>query len=222
MRKTIWALLASAALVTTALLAPAPSVTASDDTISVPPGQTVTFYPNGTHSLGRTALTSVSTEYRAKACNVDIGWWSTDGAGRSLWRTMEGTVVLRVPWARETSGRDTSWVNWSYNPPGSGPGEGTGISVENQTNYTLENSFTEMINIVERKWYSGVDRIVPQDEKAHVLGISDEDNFVSWGDFNAHSYTDNAPRIAVTLNSANWGTGASAFSCTNYPSDIPA
>jgi hypothetical protein len=53
-----------------------------------------------------------------------------------------------------------------------------------------------------------------------VLGHSEESSPFSFGNFDAHSYWDNAPRVTVTLEPANY-PGAE-FKCSNYPTGQPS
>jgi hypothetical protein len=168
--------------------------------------------------LPRTQNVAVSSEYKGHTCSVDDWWIDTSG----IVRHVHGSVTIRMTWTRDTRGsdRDVSWVNWTYNPSGGGSGEGPGISAENNTNYALYAHYVEMRNIAEVKWAFSAYTYIGRDKKVNVAGHGDEDGVFSYGDFDAHSYWDNAPRVTVTFAIANY-PGAE-FDCSIYPTGQPS
>lgn len=95
-------------------------------------------------------------------------------------RQMTGSYKLRVAVSYDSS-ENTAYINGSYNWSGTGSGEGTGISVENFTNYIIRKSENGMIGYygppTTQLWDddSGADDIHTQSgtpHRVHVAGTS--------------------------------------------------
>ncbi len=220
MRKYLLAMLASLALGACVLAAPpnAPE--------TLQPGQTLFVGQDGKAAVGTFKTASTSTSTRTAICPVDRTWTDFNGDVRN----MDGTVVVRSAWVRDTraagSDDDVVWFDWGYNWPGTGAGTGTGISFTNFTNYVLRIDSVKYVNVASGTIASAVSPLpsgVANSERIHVWGESHMVNTSDWEDWHAHSYWHNAPRIRVYFSSTNWDYNYRSQSlCDSYVQGQPA
>lgn len=123
------------------------------------------------------AATSYSYDTRPQDCIVDHTFTGNDGKSHHI----TGYIRTRVAYIRNNT-TDAVYVNWPYNWPGTDAGEGTGISVENHTNFILSFGTTHAYkNNAQGQGLMWSDSVpmspLHTTDRAHIAGISD------WADY---------------------------------------
>jgi hypothetical protein len=209
----------------------APTILAdkADDSISVPAHSTVFVGSDGTPTVvDRLQNVAVYGTTRTQICEIVKSWNDFNGTHR----TMSGNVVVRVAWMHDQrssgSDDDVDWIDWGYNWPGTGAGQGTGLSFENNTNYVLRIDKIDYRNIasgeIAAAWSPiGDNTGIANGERVHVWGEGSINNINTWEQWHAHSYWHNAPRVRMFFSSANWDFNYESQSvCSAYVPGQPS
>jgi hypothetical protein len=227
---SLLALAGLATLAAPAHAAPAASA-AAPATIKVQPGQVAFLGGGGAVKVGRyrahtseKAKRSIFGERTTQACDATR---SFNGVDHTL-RQINGNVVVRAAWTHDTRGadRDVSYIDWDYNWPGTGMGEGTGISFENLTNYVLSvyladyrNAVSGTLAEIDFSAFSYPTANTASAKKVHVWGQTDG---ATSGNVYAHSYWDNAPRMRLWFFATNWEAAGTRDYCDAYVPGQPS